>query len=187
MLICMKAHNVLLQSHPLVSQANGAADSCSAPHLALYVAELARYGRPVWLTELACPLGPGAGNEAAQAAYMAAALDVLDRECAVERRAQHLPFAPALVDITLIAVLSVVCYAVSRLPSCPMCAGLRPRFVAAPQALQAQTLHACQHSCCSMPHACNNISFWAFGELLQGWCPLPFCALHVRMHLAQVC
>ena len=75
---------------PLMMQANGAADSCSAPHLALYVAELARYGRPVWLTELACPLGPGAGNEAAQAAYMAAALDVLDRERAMERCAQHL-------------------------------------------------------------------------------------------------
>ncbi|KAK9826885.1 hypothetical protein WJX81_004434 [Elliptochloris bilobata] len=69
--------------------------SCSAPYLALYVAELARYGRPVWLTELACPLGPSAGGEATQAAYMAAALDVLDKEPVVERYAW---FAPRTYD-----------------------------------------------------------------------------------------
>ena len=51
--------------------------------------ELARYGRPVWLTEFACPLGPRAGGEAAQAAYMADALAVLDDAPAVERCARR--------------------------------------------------------------------------------------------------
>ena len=87
----------------------GAADSCSAPHLALYVAELARYGRPVWLTELACPRGPGAGGEAAQAAYMAAALDVLDRDRAVERCAPHLSAVHALEGFSMPAVQGLPC------------------------------------------------------------------------------
>ncbi len=53
--------------------------------MALYLAALAQYGRPIWLTEFACPLGPSAGNEPAQEAYMAAALNVLDHDRSVER------------------------------------------------------------------------------------------------------
>ncbi len=75
-------HNLTLPTPPR------AADACSPRYLAAYVDELARYGRPVWLTEFACPLGPRAGGEATQAAYMANALAVLDDAPAVERCAR---------------------------------------------------------------------------------------------------
>lgn len=172
-ILCSSLHKVSQRAavdSVFETQANGAADSCSAPNLALYVAELARYGRPVWLTELACPLGPGAANEGAQAAYMAAALGVLDHERAVERCAgPHAPkrfstFVPALADISRLA--PIVCHACHghRRARCVLGCDLyqgAPRTVKLGHYMLASTVAA------TLPTYASTCTLWVNCELLQ--------------------
>ena len=55
--------------------------SCDGPSLQWYLSQGKKYGKPIWLTEFNCP----GGNEAAQIAYLKAALPILENDPMVFR------------------------------------------------------------------------------------------------------
>lgn len=75
--------------------------ACDGPALTWYLGELARYERPIWLTEFAC----GDGDDrslAVQLAYMADAIPILEDDPNVERYAWFSGRTDAIPNVDLL-------------------------------------------------------------------------------------
>lgn len=65
-----------------------------------------KYGLPVWVTEFACPIGPGQ-HEVSQELFMASAVDHMQAAGMVERYAQSLVAQKAALEWALLFQASI--------------------------------------------------------------------------------